>query len=227
MSEQQEGVGDWSAEEIRVMGVLLEKESVTPDQYPMTLNSLITGCNQSTSRDPVVNYGQEEVEDALTLLRDRKLVYRVDQAGARVPKFQHRLVEQWQLTRPELAVLSVLMLRGAQTLGQIRQRSERMYLFPDLERVRQTLDRLMEREIEPHSLASALPMQSGSKEVRYRTTLAPADALCEVATGHVGGVENETEHAPDSLPGLRHRVKELESSLESLRREFDDFRSQF
>jgi uncharacterized protein len=167
------------------------------------------------------------VEDALTLLRDRKLVYRVDQAGARVPKFQHRLVEQWQLTRPELAVLSVLMLRGAQTLGQIRQRSERMYLFPDLERVRQTLDRLMEREIEPHSLACALPMQSGSKEVRYRTTLAPADALCEVSTGHVGGVENETEPAPDSLPGLRHRVKELESSLESLRREFDDFRSQF
>lgn len=227
MSEQPEAMGDWTAEEIRVMGVLLEKESVTPDQYPMTLNSLITGCNQSTSRDPVVDYGQVEVEDELTLLRDRKLVYRVDQAGARVPKFQHRLVEQWQLTRPELAVLSVLMLRGPQTLGQLRQRTERMYQFPDLERVRQTLDGLMQREIDPDSLVRILPMHSGTKEVRYTTTLAPTDVQSEAPNGLVESVKQETEPTPDSLQGLRHRVRELESSLELLRQEFETFRSQF
>jgi uncharacterized protein YceH (UPF0502 family) len=228
MSEAQEGVGDWSAEEVRVMGVLLEKEVVTPDQYPMTLNGLITGCNQSSSREPVVDYGQREVEDALTFLRDRKLVYRVDQAGARVPKFQHRLVEEWQLSRAETAVLSVLMLRGAQTLGQIRQRCERLYLFPDLERVRLTLEALMQRDIEPLSLVRALPMQIGSKELRYAHVLAPCTAPDEaMQEGVLPAGERQAENAPDSLQGLRHRVKELESALETLRREFDHFRSQF
>lgn len=212
------------------MGVLMEKSIITPDQYPLSLHSLTVGCNQSTSRDPITELVDIEVEESLTLLRDRKLVSRVDQAGARVPKFQHRLLDEWTMTIPELAVLTVLMLRGPQTAGQLRQRTERMYLFRDVDEVRETLDALISREVEPEHLAVKLPLLPGSKEARYAHTLS---SVSEVSLSPMEDHHCAPAHLEDSavvqasLPGLRTRVEQLESALEHLRQEFEDFKSQF
>ena len=217
--------GDWAFEEIRVMGVLMEKAITTPDQYPLSLNSLVLGCNQSTSRDPVTELDETEVEEALIMLRDRKLVYRVDQAGARVAKFQHRLFEQWELQLPELAVLTVLMLRGPQTVGQLRQRTERLYLFRDVDQVRDTLQGMMTRDVEPEQLVKALPIQHGSKECRYAHLLCPVpvdSAVVEVSSG-----QGNPQSSGETLPGLREKVTQLENELEQLRQEFNEFKSQF
>lgn len=231
MSDALENWGDWTAEELRVMGVLVEKAVTTPDQYPLSLNALMLGCNQSTSRDPVMDLDDGEVEEALTMLRDRKLVYRVDQAGARVPKFQHRLVEQWELTPPKLAVMTVLMLRGPQTVGQLRQRTERLYLFRDAEQVRETLEALMHRDLEPERLVVSLPLQPGSKEVRFAHTLCPVPIEVGGHSGsvrtHAGETASSSVSSQESLPGLRSRVEQLEQELEQLRQEFQAFRSQF
>ncbi len=216
---------DWAFEEIRVMGVLMEKALTTPDQYPLSLNSLVLGCNQSTSRDPVTELDETEVEEALMMLRDRKLVYRVDQAGARVAKFQHRLVEQWELQLPEIAVLTVLMLRGPQTVGQLRQRTERLYLFRDVDQVRDTLQRIMARDIEPEQLVKALPIQHGSKECRYAHLLCPLSADSEAV--QVSSGQGTLQSSQDTLPGLRKKVMQLENELEQLRQEFNEFKSQF
>ena len=216
---------DWTAEELRVMGVLMEKAIITPDQYPLSLNALVNGCNQSTSRDPVMDLDDDEVEEALTMLRDRRLVYRVDQAGARVPKFQHRLVESWELELREIALMAVLMLRGPQTLGQLRQRTERLYGFGDVDHVRQTLEGLMGRDIEPESLVVKLPIQPGSKEVRYAHRLCPVEDMQIAAVKPVFAQgENPGE---GSVTGLRARVAELEEALSQLRQEFEEFKGQF
>jgi len=217
---------DWTPEEIRVLGVLMEKAVTTPDQYPLSLNALMLGCNQSTSREPVTDYDEQEVELALTMLRDRKLVYRVDQAGARVPKFQHRLVEQWELDRPELAILTLLFLRGPQTVGQLRQRSERLYMFRDAEKVRETLENMANRSVDPIQIVVALPIQPGSKEVRYAHTLSPVSVESVIAVSETRGGEPLGSN-PESLPELRTRVELLEQALEKLQREFDAFKSQF
>ena len=216
---------DWTAEELRVMGVLMEKAIITPDQYPLSLNAVVTGCNQSTSREPVMDLDEGEVEEALTMLRDRKLVYRVDQAGARVPKFQHRLIDSWELNLQEIAVLTVMMLRGPQTVGQLRQRTERIYLFRDVEQVRETLEGLMERQVEPEQLVVKLALAPGSKEVRYAHTLCPVTEF-QAAVAH-GFVDASDARQEGTMTGLRSRVEQLESELEQLRKEFEDFKAQF
>src|SRR6266849_8876574 len=128
--------------EIRVLGALLEKDITTPEYYPLTLNALINACNQKSNRDPMVNYDEETVLQALTLLRNKGLALKVTGAGHRVEKYSHRLGESLNLGRRELALLCVLMLRGAQTVGELRGRTERMHDFADLDEVERCLESL-------------------------------------------------------------------------------------
>src|SRR5579864_6582401 len=141
--------------EVRVLGALVEKEITTPEYYPLTLNALINACNQKSSREPVVNYGEDTVSQALTLLRNKGLGLRITGAGHRVEKYGHSLGERLNLGRRESAVLCVLMLRGPQTAGELRGRTERMYEFTEIADVEHCLESLAGREPEP--LVTPLP----------------------------------------------------------------------
>lgn len=160
-----------TAEQIRVLGCLLEKEKTTPDYYPLTLNGVLTACNQSTNRDPVVSYDERTVLEALEGLKARQFVMQITMSGARVKKFKHNLDRKipW-LEKPEIALLTTLLLRGAQTVGELRQRSERMQMFPDLEAVETTLARLGENE-HGERLVVCFPPGPGRKSALYLHTL--------------------------------------------------------
>jgi uncharacterized protein YceH (UPF0502 family) len=135
------------AVEVRVLGALIEKDITTPEYYPLTVNSLQNACNQKSSRDPVVQFDEQTVEQALELLKNKHLVVRISGAGHRVEKFGHRLGETLNLGRREMALLCVLMLRGPQTVGELRGRTERMHDFTDLEEVERVLETLETREL--------------------------------------------------------------------------------
>jgi hypothetical protein len=202
--------------EARVLGCLMEKEAATPEYYPLSLNALTNACNQKTNRDPVVSYEDGIVEDALESLRDKGLVLRITGREVRVPKYAHRITEAFNLGRRESAVLCVLLLRGPQTMGELRQRTASMHSFDDLEAVEGTLTRLAENEPDP--FVKRLERRAGFKEPRY------AHLLC-------GDVE-EAEAAPGPAAIGRHepgrdRIAELEARVEALERAFADFRRQF
>src|SRR5436853_3173974 len=145
-----------NATEARILGALVEKQLTTPEYYPLTLNSLITACNQKNNRDPVMSLDERSVTDALERLRDRNLVYVFYGSTSRVPKYKHMLPSVYELEPGEVAVVSVMMLRGPQTLGQLRERTGRLHQFTNLGEVQETLDGLMRRE-EP--LVAKLPPQ--------------------------------------------------------------------
>ena len=168
---------DWQldAAELRVLGALMEKEKTTPEYYPMSLNALVNACNQKSNREPVVNYDEETVETALHGLREKGLSSRIS-GGSRVPKHEHRFTERCNLGRREEAVLCVLMLRGPQTVGELRGRTERLYNFDDLESVENTLHRLAEI-----GFVKKLPRQSGYKEQRWAQLLAGDVEVAEEA----------------------------------------------
>jgi uncharacterized protein YceH (UPF0502 family) len=206
---------DWQldATETRVLGALLEKEITTPDYYPLSTNALVNACNQKSNREPVVSYDDDTVEDALQSLRNKGLAMRVSGDG-RVPKHEQRFTEKFNLGRREAALLCVLMLRGPQTPGELRGRSERLYTFDDLEAVESTLNRLAEMEF-----VKKLPRRTGFKEQRWAQLLA-------------GDVE-EADEAPAPAPaaergsGDHDRIAKLEADLAALRQEFDQFRRNF
>jgi|TARA_B110000438_G_scaffold127924_1_gene124271 uncharacterized protein YceH (UPF0502 family) len=213
--------------EVRVLGVLMGKAATTPDQYPLSLNGLTLGCNQKTSRDPVTTLDDDEAEAALDELRDRRLAFRVDMAGSRVPKYRHQADESWELTRAEYALLTVLLLRGPQSLGQLRQRTERIHAFRDLDEVRDTLEGMEQRELEPQTLVRELPHRAGTKDIRYAHVLgAPIEKSAAEA---VTEVESPLAPSPRELEieELKAEVAELKNSLQKMREEFDQFRSQF
>jgi uncharacterized protein YceH (UPF0502 family) len=194
--------------EVRVLGALLEKDITTPEYYPLTLNSLQAACNQKSSRDPVVNYDEPTVADAIELLRNKQLVGKVSGAGHRVEKWAHRLGERLNLGRRELAILCVLMLRGPQTVGELRGRTERMHDFADLEEVERVLDVLEHHQPDP--------------------LVAPAGRGRWVQL--LGGAYTESAvEAP--VPGVRspleERVANLERELEDLKQQFQRFQRQF
>jgi uncharacterized protein YceH (UPF0502 family) len=159
-----EQTAELTPEEQRVLGCLIEKEATTPDQYPLSMNALIMACNQSTNRDPVVSYGEDVVTSALTSLRERQLIRIVYPAHARVTKYRHVLGEVWALTPEELAVVAVLLLRGPQTVNELKSRSERYASLGDLGGVEGVLDRLAAR---PEPLVFHMGRQSGQREDRY------------------------------------------------------------
>ena len=199
------------AEQVRVLGSLLEKEVTTPEYYPLSLNALLNACNQKSNRDPVVHFDEQIVERALYTLRDTGLLLNVTGAGSRVPKFGHRLSEKLNLGRRELAIICELMLRGPQTVGELRTRAERMHRFDDLAEVESVLDRMPE-------LVTKLPRRPGEKEVRYAHLLSgPPPAA--VDTG---------ELIADSAPPARSdRIATLEAEVAQLRRELEDLQKQF
>ena len=162
---------DLSAAEVRVLGCLLEKQRTTPDAYPLSLNALRLACNQSTNRDPVVDYDDALLRDALHRLERRGLVRLASGAGSRAAKYRHLLAERLPMDPGEQAVMCVLMLRGAQTPGELKQRGERMHSFGALAEVHDTLGRLIERE-----LAERLARRPGHKEERYAQLLRGAGA---------------------------------------------------
>jgi uncharacterized protein len=170
-----------------------------------------------------MDLGEQEVMEALNMLRDRHVVYRVEQAGARVSKYMHRLSEQWNLEVSQLALFAVLLLRGPQTVGQLRQRSERMHGFRDLEQVRECLETLTQRIASPENLIMVLPASAGNKEVRYAHTLHEPVWMHTADLAEAGGSLSKT----DSLPGIRERVVQLEEELARLRAEFEAFKGQF
>lgn len=206
--------------EVRVLGCLLEKEVTTPEYYPLTVNALVNACNQKSNRDPVVSYDDETVEEALNRLRARNLSFEITGSCNRVPKYGHRLVETLSLGRRELAILGVLMLRGPQTVGELRDRSERMHSFSDLDEVHSVLQRLGERE---PPLAVQLPRLPGTKEPRYAHLLSGAPAEPRVAYA----AEAPAARREDRVTALEGEVARLRDIVESLQQEFAAFRKQF
>ena len=223
---------DLTAAEIRVLGCLIEKQRTTPDTYPLTLNGLRAACNQSTNRDPVVAYDEATIRDAITRLSRRRWARLASGAGSRASKYRHLLDEALTRAPDELAVLCVLMLRGGQTPGELKSRSERLHPFADLAALQATLERLIERE-----LVAQLPRRPGQKEERYVHRLSDDDArepVFAAAAPAAGAAGGAAAAAPVRAPGrpmpaapevqrvelpLGERVARLESEVAQLRAE--------
>ncbi len=209
--------------ELRVLGCLLEKQRTTPDGYPLSLNALRLACNQSTNRDPVVDYDDEILRDALHRLERRGYTRLASGAGSRAPKYRHLLAEALPMSEDEQAVMCVLMLRGAQTPGELKQRGDRMHPFAGLDEVHGTLARLIERE-----LVRRLERRPGQKEERYQQLLGEGDGSGDAATGALTSVTAATASsaAPSAttalgatalVDGLEERVARLEREVAELR----------
>lgn len=199
--------------QIRVLGCLLEKQRTTPDQYPLSLNALRLACNQATNRDPVVEYDESTIRSALDGLSRMGLTGLATGAGSRVARFGHRVDEALGLTPSELAILTVLLLRGPQTVGELRTRSERLYPFPGLEDVERALTALAERE-----LVRRLPRRPGQKEDRFAQLLGGGGAA-PAPTGEEAYASADPEPPADRLAELEERVGGLAAELEVLRDE--------
>jgi uncharacterized protein YceH (UPF0502 family) len=223
MAEQDLEGYQLDAFEIRVLAVLAEKEGLTPDNYPLSVNALTNGCNQLSSRDPVMSISEETVLDILHALTERKLVAAVTQAGARVTKYEHRMRLIWTLEQDKLAVLTTLMLRGLQTAGEIRARTGRLYEFSSVGQVEQALQFLIDKY---PPLVAKLPVAPGAKEPRYGHLLSGEDALLrqELASGLS---ETVLPQAGGRVAQLEQEVAQLRREHEALVAEFADFRRQF
>ena len=210
--------------EIRVLAVLIEKSFVTPDTYPLSLNALVTGCNQLTARDPVMTLSEPEVQEALDSLITRRLASKRDQASARVAKYEHLIRLRYSLPLPEQAVLAILMLRGPQTAGEIRQRCERLHAFQDIAEVESLLEHLAEKN---PPLSCTLPRSPGTKETRYMYLLG-GEAALEAATEALSTGRQTSGNAPrQKLTDLETEIHTLRTELEQLKTDFNTFRKQF
>jgi uncharacterized protein YceH (UPF0502 family) len=202
---------DLDAVEIRVLGCLLEKQRTTPDAYPLSLNALRLACNQSTNRDPVVQYDEATIREALHRLGRRRWTRLASGPGSRAPKYRHLLDEALSLGPAELSVLAVLLLRGPQTPGELRARTDRLHPFPDAAALHEVLERLIDR-----SLAARLPRRPGQKEERYAHLLGEEAEDEEVAAVPAAAVP---EDGGDSrLERLEREVAELRAEVAELRR---------
>jgi len=206
--------------EIRVLAVLAEKEALTPDNYPLSLNTLTNGCNQLSSRDPVMSISESGVLDILQRLMQRKLVVEVRQAGARVSKYEHRMRVKWLLEQDKLAVLTTLMLRGIQTAGELRSRSGRLHEFAS---VGEVVDKYP-------PLVARLAKAPGTKESRYAHLLAGeevleqqaiADAMAGSASVLRGGSQDRIAQLEEEVAGLRLQVDDLSAQFAEFKRQFD------
>jgi uncharacterized protein YceH (UPF0502 family) len=216
---------DLSPLEARVLGCLIEKERLTPENYPLSLNGLTAACNQTTNRDPITHYDEKAVEEGINLLREKKLAAMISMAGSRVPKYRHRLTEHFSLEPQEMALMCVLLLRGHQTLGELRTRSERMFRFGTLQDVEQCLHDL---ESDPAGLVSLLPQRPGQKESRYKQNL--STPVVEDESSGATILPNEVSGGsplPERVVALEATVQELQNAVAQLREELAAFRRQF
>ena len=206
--------------EARVLGALIEKDATTPDYYPLSLNALVNACNQKNNRDPVMSLDEEAVRTALSSLQQKRLAGPTSSADSRVTKYEHRIQEVFNFTRGESALMCVLLLRGAQTPGELRGRTERLHRFEDLSDVQGTLQRLMQRD---PPLVVMLSRQPGTKESRYMHLLSGEvdDAAAPNSVSH--GMAADT----DRLSSLEEEVANLKNEVEELKRQLASFRKQF
>jgi uncharacterized protein len=216
--------------EARVLGALIEKEITTPEYYPLSLNALVNACNQKNNRDPVTTLDEVEVRQALHGLETERLAGAV-RGDTRVAKYEHRVQEVFNFTRGEIAVMCVLLLRGPQTPGELRGRTERMYKFDELSDVQTVLQRLMAREPEP--LVKVLPRQPGTKEARYAHLLCGDVEGFSVAEAAPYQRHSESSYAPPSSlspeenEDLKERMAQLEAEVAILTRELGELRQEF
>jgi len=206
------------AHEVRALGSLLEKEVTTPEYYPLSLNALLNACNQKSNRDPVVHFDEDTIERVVYTLRDKGLLLNITGAGSRVPKYGHRLSEKLNLGRRELAILCELMVRGPQTLGELRMRAERMHPFDDLAEVEAVLDRMPE-------LVTKLPRRPGEKEARYAHLLSGSPAAMDMSPERA--VDSPPPPRPDRIATLEAEVAQLRDEIELLKQRFAGFQKQF
>ena len=209
--------------EVRVLGSLIEKDITTPDYYPLSLNALVNASNQKNNRDPVMALGEDSVGHALATLQEKRLAGPASGADSRVPKYEHRLQEVFNFDRREIAVLCVLLLRGPQTPGELRGRTERMYHFEGLDDVISTLDRLAQRQ---PPLAAVLPRQTGTKESRYMQLLSgdapPAvDVARSPSRGTDSSADDRLSHMENEVAELRREVTEIHQQLAAFRKQFE------
>jgi uncharacterized protein YceH (UPF0502 family) len=209
-----------SPEEARVLGCLLEKQITTPDYYPLTLNALVAACNQKSSRDPVVNYDDKTVLRALDHLREKKLSLLHHVAGSRVPKYEHRLDERFTFSEEQRGVLCLLLLRGAQTAGELRSRSGRLCSFSSPTEVERVLGSLVGHEDGPFVVD--LPVLPGAREPRYMHLLCGEPELPDPAD-----VPYRAEPARIRLEEEQQRWAEMEATIEQLKAELAEIRAQF
>jgi uncharacterized protein YceH (UPF0502 family) len=212
--------------EVRVLGALVEKQITTPEYYPLTLNALVLACNQKSNRNPVVAYDEETVNRAIEALRNKNLVYVFYGSTSRVPKYKHMMEEVFELSPRELALMCVLMLRGPQTLGELRGRTDRLYDFKGLDEVEEAMRLLSNKE--PQALALKLPRQSGQKEVRYAHLLSGEVSIDYTPEPAGTGTDDHGRHArSDRVKELEQEVETLKSEVNRLRQEFEEFKKQF
>ena len=216
------GVDLLSDVEVRVLGSLIEKDITTPDYYPLSLNALVNACNQKNNRDPVMALGEDAVRAGLESLQGQRLAGPSSGADSRVTKYEHRLQEVFNFDRREVAILCVLLLRGAQTPGELRGRTERMYRFEELADVHATLERLSQRE---PSLVAMLPRQPGTKESRFMHLLSGSAGLV-APVPYIRAAESPSGE-PDRIGRLEDEVLALRKELTEVQRQLGEFRKQF
>jgi uncharacterized protein len=235
-----------TAVEARVLGALVEKEITTPEYYPLSLNALVNACNQKSNREPVMNLDEDAVVAAMRALSEKEFAGAANTTDSRVRKYEHRLQEVFNFTRPETAVLCVLLLRGAQTPGEIRGRAERLHHFEELDEVVLALGKLMKRE---PSMAAVLPRQPGTKESRYLELMSGEVGAAVAASEPVGAsLHAFRQHIENAAPAreaaefagavrsggdggrvarLEAEVAELRGEIAALKSQFAEFRKQF
>lgn len=211
--------------EIRVLGALVEKDITTPDYYPLSLNALVNACNQKNNRDPVMSLDENSVRDALAGLQEMRLAGPAGGADSRVTKYEHRLQEVFNFTRGETAVLCVLLLRGPQTPGELRGRTERMHRFETLDDVLGSIQKLMDRQ---PPLARVLPRQPGTKESRYAQLLGGnLEAWDSVASASAEDAPRVSSSGGGEMARLEQEIAGLRAELASLREEVAEFKKRF
>ena len=211
--------------EVRVLGSLVEKQVTTPEYYPLTLNSLTLACNQKNNRNPITAFDELTVAQALETLREKNLVYVFYGSTSRVPKYKHVMPEVLRLSQQELALMCVLLLRGSQTIGELRDRATRFCDFSGLEEVEATLNSLIARE--PEALVIRLPRQPGQKEARFAHLLSGAVTIESLAeTEHSQGTRTNRSGAERVLQ-LEQEVEAIKAEVKMLQQQFEDFKRQF
>jgi hypothetical protein len=209
-------------DEVRVLGCLMEKEMATPEYYPLTLNALINACNQKSNRDPVVSYDEGTVVYALNGLRERKLIRQSN--VSRVAKYEQIFSQEFKLVTSEQAIICILLLRGPQTAGEIRSRTDRLYAFPNLDEVQKVISNLEDME-----LVEKLPRQPGRKESRYAHLLSgkPQEKPVETIIRPRVASEIDRSDETDRINKLQEQIDELREEMKNLQDEFAGFKSQF
>ena len=210
--------------DVRVLGALIEKQVTTPDNYPLSLNALIAACNQSSNRHPVVAYDEETVLAAIQRLRRASMVRAIQRSDSRVTKYEHIATDTLDLSSNELGLMCVLMLRGPNTIGELRTRTERLAKFESLADVETTLTALIERAKDP--LVGRLPRRAGQKEARFAHLLS-GDVAADSADSQDATRPVASEPSDDRIAALEQMVAELRSEIGDMRQQLQDFRKQF